>query len=139
MAQLENLRIPTKLKLSALWAATIFCYLYCDYFELYVPGKLQSMLDGRIEPLGAVTQSVLVGTSILMAIPSLMVALSVLLGPKTSRIANIVFGVFFTAIMCLLAYQAGWYFYKLFAVIEAILTATIVWIAWKWPEAQSAV
>jgi len=33
------------------------CFIYADYFELYVPGKLQGMLAGRMEPLGAVTQS----------------------------------------------------------------------------------
>ena len=41
------------MKLSALWASTMFCYIYCDYFELYVPGKLDGMLQGKIGPLGA--------------------------------------------------------------------------------------
>ena len=70
MSQLSDLTIHTKLKLSALWASTMFCYIYCDYFQLYVPGKLKSMLQGEMEPLGAVTQEILMGTSILMAIPS---------------------------------------------------------------------
>ena len=31
---------PTPLKLSALWASLMFCYVYGDYLGLYVPGKL---------------------------------------------------------------------------------------------------
>ncbi len=138
MSQLSDRTIHTKLKLSALWASTMFCYIYCDYFELYVPGKLAGMLQGEMGPLGAVTQGVLVGTSTLMAIPSLMVFLSVALPARYNRILNIVFGVFFTLVMALVTYAAGWYFYKFFAAIETVLTALVVWYAWRWPKAESA-
>ena len=37
---LEEYRAPTKVKLAALWASTMFCYVYGDYFGLYLPGKL---------------------------------------------------------------------------------------------------
>ena len=126
MSQLSDLTIHTKLKLSALWASTMFCYIYCDYFELYVPGKLESMLQGEMGALGAVTQEVLMGTSILMAIPSLMVFLSVALPARYNKILNIVFGTFFTLLMALLTYIVGWYFYKFFAAIETVLTALVV-------------
>jgi len=38
----------------------------------------------------------------------------------------------------LLTYAAAWYFYKFFAAIETVLTALVVWYAWKWPKAESA-
>ena len=41
--------------------------------------------------------------------------------------------------MALLAYLAEWYFYKFFAAIEAVLSALVVWHAWKWPKAENAV
>src|SRR5262245_897342 len=85
---LSDLPVHTKVKLAALWASTMFCYIYCDYFELYVPGKLDSMLQGKMGPLGAVTQEVLLGTAILMAIPSLMVFLSLALSARITRILN---------------------------------------------------
>ena len=44
---LEDVRVPTRYKLSAIWASVMFCYIYGDYFELYVPGKLQGMLAGK--------------------------------------------------------------------------------------------
>ena len=61
-AALEDVRVPTRYKLSAMWASVMFCYIYVDYFELYVPGKLQGMLDGKIVPLGPVTQGILLAT-----------------------------------------------------------------------------
>ncbi|HEX7679119.1 MAG TPA: hypothetical protein VF713_13395, partial [Thermoanaerobaculia bacterium] len=55
---LEDVRIDVKIKLSALWASVMFCYIYADYFGLYVPGALQKMLNGRMGPLGPTTQGV---------------------------------------------------------------------------------
>ena len=129
----EDLKVNTKIKLSGLWAATTFCYIYGDYFELYLPGKLTNMLQGKMPPLGAVTQGVLLGTSIMMAIPSLMVFLSLVFKPSINRWVNITFGMLFTAIMAL-AIQGTWSFYKLFGFVEIMLTLTIVWTSWKWPR-----
>lgn len=70
---LEDYKINIKIKLAARWVSTMLCYIYGDYFGLYRPGTLQSMLDGRMGPLGPTTQRVLVGTATLMAIPALMV------------------------------------------------------------------
>ncbi|MCH9829131.1 MAG: hypothetical protein K0U79_15490 [Gammaproteobacteria bacterium] len=139
MNQLIDSPIPTKLKLSALWASTMFCYIYCDYFELYTPEKLESMLQGNLGPLGSVSQGLLMGLSVMMAVPSLMVFLSVALPARYNKLLNIVFGAFFTLLMALLAYLAEWYFYKFFAAIEAVLSALVVWHAWKWPKAENAV
>ncbi len=138
MNQLINSPIPTKLKLSALWASTMFCYLYCDYFELYTPEKLESMLRGDLGPMGSVTQGVLIGLSVMMAIPSLMVFMSVALPARYNKLLNIVVGAFFTLLLAWLTYSAEWYFYKFFAGIETVLTALVVWYAWRWPKAISA-
>ena len=134
MSQLLDVQVDTKLKLSALWTSTMFCYIYCDYFELYVPGKLEGMLRGQFGPLGAVTQGVLIGTSVLLLVPSLMIFLCLALPARYNRILNIVVGALLTLLMALLAYGAGWYFYKGFAAIEAVLTAMVVGYAWTWPK-----
>lgn len=137
MATLDDPRIPTRLKLAALWTSTLFCYIYCDYFELYIPGKLQEMLASRFGPLGATSQGNLLGAAMVLAVASLMICVSVLAPASFSRWANIVFGALFTAMMALLAFVAGWYFYKSFAAIEALLTAGVVWQAWRWPRTPS--
>lgn len=137
MPQLKAFDIPTPLKLSAAWAATVLCYLYCDYFELYVPGKVQSMIEGD-GPFGPVSQLTLLGAGVLLLVPSTMVFLSVALRPRVSRLLNLIFGVIYTLIMVLLAVVVQWHFYRLFAVVEAALTTAIVVIAWRWPRVDAA-
>lgn len=130
---LERMPLPRPLQLSALWASVTFCYLYGDYFGLYVPGTVQNIIDGQMGPLGAVTQQLLVGTTLMLAIPSLLVVLSLVSAPRVSRWLNIVFGSMFTVIM-LLTMPGAWRFYQLLGVIEVGLTAWIVWAAWSWPR-----
>ncbi|MGH8075736.1 MAG: DUF6326 family protein [Lysobacter sp.] len=132
---LEDAKIPVKIKLSALWASVMFCYVYGDYFGLYKPGSLQEMLDGIMGPLGRTTQGVLLVTSVLMAIPSLMVFLSLALKANVSRWLNIVFGVVYTIVM-LITMPGAWHFYIFLGVIEVALTALIVWYAWHWPRRE---
>ncbi|WP_223653771.1 DUF6326 family protein [Hymenobacter psoromatis] len=123
--------VPTRLKLGALWASVLFLYSYGDYFELYAPGKLRAMLASQTA-LGPVSQNALLGMAALMAIPSLMVGLTLLLPARPNQWANIVLGILYTGIM-LLAIQDSWPFYKFFGVLEMALTLLISWIAWSWP------
>lgn len=44
---LENPKVNIKIKLASLWTSATFCYLYGDYFELYTPGKINSLLTGE--------------------------------------------------------------------------------------------
>lgn len=130
---LEDAKIQVKIKLSALWASLMLCFVYGDYFGLYVPGKLGNMIDGRMGPLGAVTQNVLVGTSIMMAIPALMVFLSLVMKPAISRWVNALLGLAYAAIM-VLTMPGAWRFYQLLGVVEILLCLAIVGFALKWPR-----
>ena len=135
---LDDIKIPVRMKLSSLWVSVVLCYIYGDYFELYVPGKLREMLEGRIGPLGPATQGVLVVTALLMAIPSVMVFLSVALRPNVSRLANIAFGAVYSVIMILVAIPSRWKFYQFLGVVEIALTLLIVWYAWTWPRRDAS-
>src|SRR5690242_5201620 len=130
---LEDAGIPVRLKLSALWTSVMFCYLYGDYFGLYQPGKLQGMLDGRMDPLGPTTQAVLVGTSLLMAVPGLMVFLSLVLAPAWCRWANILLGLSYTLIMAV-SMPGAWWFYLALGGSGWLLTLPTVGYAWRWPR-----
>ncbi|HET6330050.1 MAG TPA: DUF6326 family protein [Holophagaceae bacterium] len=134
MAALEDFKVNVRFKLSGLWASLTLCYLYGDYFGLFPPGALRSMLDGRMGPLGPTTQGVLLGTSALLAVPCVMVALSLLLTPRVNRVVNFVLGVVYTLVMAV-SMPGSWLFYQFFGVIEMALTLAIVWQAWKWPKA----
>lgn len=137
VAALEDVMIDVKIKLSALWASAMFCYIYGDYFGLFQPGELQTMLQGQMRPLGPVTQTVLLGTSFMMSIPSVMVFLSLVLRPTMNRRVNIIVGVIFTLIM-LGTMPGTWAFYIYLGSIEVVLTALIVWYAWTWPKQAAA-
>jgi Family of unknown function (DUF6326) len=132
---LRDRNIDVKIKLAALWASVMFCYIYADYFGLFVPGRLQRMLAGQIPPLGPVTQGVLVGTSALMAIPALMIFLSVALKASVNRWLNIIFGALYTAVIAITMW--GWMFFVFYGVIEMALTLLVVWYAWRWPREAS--
>jgi len=133
---LEDSKINVKMKLSALWASVMFCYIYADYFGLYVPGALQAMLNGQMRPLGPTTQVVLLSTSLMLAIPSVMIFLSVALQPVLNRRLNIVVGAVYTAIILITMW--GWAFYIFYGVVEIALTSLVVWYAWKWPKAPTS-
>jgi hypothetical protein len=131
---LDNPQVNIKIKLASLWAAATFCYLYGDYFELYTPDKIDSLITGA-NNLDSPTM--LLMASIVLAIPSIMVAGSILLEAKINRILNIIFGTLFTLMMVFIGISSTneWYlFYVLLAFLESILTALIVWYAWKWPK-----
>ena len=130
----EDFKVNTKILLSSLWASVTLCYLYGDYFELYVPQKTaglvsgQNLLDSPVKLLTA---------AVMLAIPAVMVALSIILKPRVNRVLNIIFGTMFTAIMVLIAVTSftPWKaFYVFLALLESVLTSLIVWYAWKWPR-----
>ena len=130
----ENPKINIKLQLSALWTSLMAFYIYGDYFELYVPGKIEKLIavEAKLE-----SPVLLLTASILIAIPALMIALSLLLKPQINRLLNIIFGVMLTLIVILVGSfsVSEWYsFYVLYSVLEAIIAISIVWIAWKWPK-----
>lgn len=131
-AAFEDIRVPVRYKLVALWSSVVFLYMYGDYFELYQPGKLQAMIAGKTG-LGPVTQTSLMGMAAMMAVPSLMVILSLVLPATVNRWVNIILGTVYAAIM-VLAVQGSWHFYTFYGWIEIALSLSIAWCAWTWPK-----
>ncbi|WP_033958924.1 DUF6326 family protein [Psychroserpens jangbogonensis] len=131
---LENSKVNIKIKLAALWTSVTLCYLYGDYFELYTPDKVNSLITGE-NNLDSPTKLLI--ASMILAISSVMVAASIILKPKLNRILNIIFGTLFTLMMIIIGVYSTneWYlFYVFLAFLESIITALIVWYAWKWPK-----
>lgn len=133
-AELEDVRIPVRLKLSLAWAALMFFYIYGDYFGLYVPGQLRGMLAGQ-GPTGPVSEGGLAIVAVLTVLPGLMVFLSIMLPPRVSRWVNFAMGLLYTLIVLatLVAFRP-WLFYLIYSLIEMALTLWIAWYAWSWPN-----
>ena len=69
----------------------LFVFAYVDIFGFYRVDVLDAALDGRVATTDLkVDQFFLTGTLIYIAVPILMVVLSLLLKPRVNRIVNIV-------------------------------------------------
>jgi hypothetical protein len=73
---LEEYRAPAKVKLAALWASAMICFIY------------------GIGLLGHATPDVLTATSLMMAVPSLMAAVPLFLPARICRWTCIVLSLF---------------------------------------------
>lgn len=132
--KLVDLKINIKIKLSLLWVTLMLFYIYADILGFYSPGVIEKVVLGEIEGI-TISEGFLLGMAIWMAIPSVMVILSLTMKAKANRLLNIIAG--FVSIFAL----AATFFvgeisarYTFQAVIEAVLIASIVWNAWTWPK-----
>lgn len=134
-SKLEDVTISIKLKLAMLWTSLMFLIIYLDYFHLYMPGKIQDILKGRVFVFD-ISQGFLVVALVLIATPALMIFLSVALPAKINRWINIITAA--VNIPCILFNLAGeaWVHMVTGAVIQVILLSLIIRYAWKWPCTQ---
>ena len=130
-AEMEDVKTHVKMKLSALWVAMMLLYIYADILSLFRPGQVEEMIEGRMGPF-PVTQGSLLTATILMAIPAVMVFLSLTMKPKVNRWVNITLGVLYTLVNVSNLIGETWAYYIFFGIVEIGLTLLIVWYAWKW-------
>lgn len=130
---LEELRIPTQLKLAGLWATVMFMYIYVDIIGFFSPGVIEDILVGKVYVFD-ITQTWMLLSVMLMTIPSLMVFLSLVLPAKANRYANIGLGAIYIFIAMGTAAGEINAYYIFGSAVEVVLLIMIVWIAWKWPR-----
>lgn len=128
--------VSVRVKLAALWVAVMCCYIYGDIFSLFLPSRLQNLLNGQ-SGVGATTPTALLSFAVLMSIPALTIYFTVALKAAFSRWLNIAAGTFFTGIMILIGISTvseSMMFYTYLAAVEVLLTSLIVIHAWRWPR-----
>ncbi len=128
------MKVNVKVKLALLWIALMFFYIYNDVFSFWQPGHVAELIEGQLEGV-VFTQEILFGAAILMALPSIMVFLSLTLKAKLNRLVNIIVGIFHIIVLVGSLFVGGgiWAYYALYMVFEAVFIVLIVWTAWKWP------
>ncbi len=134
-ARLEEFRPPAKLKLAAMWTSLMFLYVYGDYFNMYSPGKLEKMAAGDVGPVNAADEVGMLAISMMMVIPALMIALSILLPAALSKWLNVLFGLVYAAILALTLPGAP-LFYLVYGAIEIPLSLLIVLTALAWSKTK---
>jgi hypothetical protein len=133
----EDAHISVKIKLSAFWVALMLLYIYADILGFYTPGVIEKVVSGKVGGV-QITEGFLFVMAIWMAIPSVMVFLSLTLKAKANRLVNIVIGVISMVVLGA-TFFAGEVSsrYAFQAIVEGVLIASIVWHAWKWPRQHS--
>jgi hypothetical protein len=133
---LEDPRMPVRAKLAAAWTSFMFLYIYVDYFHLYKPGAIDQIRGGVIFELD-ISPTVLTIFLAVIAIPALMVMLSMTLPARVNRATNLVVASLYIPVSLFNAVGESWswsYFYGLSIGIEVLLLAFILRSAWTWPR-----
>lgn len=131
--RLEDVQVPVRLKLSALWVSAMFLYVYVDILAFYEPGTIDDILVGRVWEFD-ISQAWALGALVLMTIPILMVVLSLALPARMARWTNVVVASVFVLVSIGNAVGETWAFYWFGAAVEAVLLLMIIWYAWTWPR-----
>ncbi len=135
---LEDLRLPVQAKLAAAWTSVMFLYIYVDYFALYKPGFLDDLLAGIVHEFDLGPTFVAMALT-LMAVPSLMILLSVALPARANRTVNLVVAALFIPVTVFNAAGEPWsyaYFYGFSIGLELLLLAFVLHSAWTWPRSR---
>ena len=134
---LEGLRMPVQAKLAAAWTSFMFLYVYVDILAFYKPGVVDDILAGVVWEFD-ITQIWAITALTLLAVPILMVVLSMALPARANRITNLIVAsvqVPFAAFNAFGEVGGPWmYFYVLGVALELIVLAFILRSAWTWPR-----
>ena len=123
--------------LSALWVARMLSSLQGDTMRLSNPEVLKEFVAGTTKV--PITDAMLLGFSVILAVPILMSFLSLTLKYPTVRWANLIIGTFF--VLFELYFLISFYLqdpaYEMFWGIAYLSFALlVVWYAWKWPKEE---
>lgn len=112
--------------LSFLWVAVVLCYLYGDMFSVMAGHFKLGEIDGK--PL---TEKMVLIMAIIMVIPILMIALTLMLDYSISRWANIIVASVFVLFNILSI--RGYPIYEKFTLFVSMgFNVVTVFYAWNW-------
>jgi len=127
--------INPRFKIAALWASMMFVFAYVDLFSMFRADIRADIEAGKMFAF-TIGQGFLLGVTLYIALPSLMVFLSLVLPVKLTRLTNIVLPVIY-GITIVGGAVGEWNYYILGSAIEAALLAGIAYYAWTWPKASA--
>lgn len=134
---LDDSRLSVRAKLVAAWTSVMFLYAYVDILGFFVPGKIDDIVVGVVFEFD-ISQTLMTTFLVLMAVPILMVVLSAMLPARASRLTNLVVASAQVPFAMFNAVGESWtYYYWLAVVLEVVLLAVILRLAWTWPRVAS--
>jgi hypothetical protein len=123
-------RIDVRIRMSALWAATMFLFAYVDLFSLYRADMRQALDEGRVAAFD-VGQPFLLGVTLYVMVPSLMIYLTLVMPRRVNRVVTIVVAAVYAVTIAGSAI-GEWGYFVLGSAVEVVLLAIVIHHAWTW-------
>jgi hypothetical protein len=124
--------VDTRLKIAALWIATLFIFAYVDLFSLYRPDVRADLEAGRLSAFD-VSQTFLFFTTLYIIFPSLMIYLTLVMPRGVNRVLNVALAAVY-AVTIVGSAVGEWGYFVLGSAAEAVLLGVVVYHAWTWRE-----
>lgn len=140
MNRLDTPVIPVPAKLAAAWTSLMFLIIYIDYFHLYQPGEIDEIRSGRIFAF-EISGGLMSAFFLVIAIPAVMILLSMTLPPRANRLTNLIAASLYIAICAFNAAGATAdyaLYYALTIGVEVVIMLFILRAAWRWPRTTKA-
>jgi hypothetical protein len=131
---LEDLRMQAKL--AAAWTSLMFFIIYIDYFHLYQPGEIDDIRSGVIFKFD-ISGNLMSIFFVIIAIPTLMIMLSMTLPARMNRVTNLVVASLYSPLLILnfMGAPSDYAFYYALTIgVEVLIVAFILRSAWTWPR-----
>ena len=123
-------QVDVRIRMAALWATTMMIFAYVDLFSLFRPDFRAALDQGKVFVFD-VGQPFLLGATIYVIIPSLMIYLSLVMPRRLNRIVNIsLAGIY--AITIVGGAIGEWNYYVLGSAVEFVLLALVIRHSWTW-------
>lgn len=136
---LDNPPTSVQAKLAAAWTSLMFLVIYIDYYHLYQPGEIDLIRSGVIFEFD-ISGTLMSIFFVIIAIPALMVMLSMTLPARVNRATNLaVASLYIPAVgMNFLGSLPDYAFYYALTIgIEVLILSFILRSAWKWPRTSA--
>ena len=133
-SRLEDLRMQAKL--AAAWTSLMFFIIYIDYFHLYQPGEIDDIRSGVIFKFD-ISGNLMSIFFVIIAIPTLMIMLSMTLPARMNRVTNLVVASLYSPLLILnfMGAPSDYAFYYALTIgVEVLIVAVILRSAWTWPR-----
>ncbi len=134
--RLDNPPISVQAKLAAAWTSLMFLVIYIDYYHLYQPGEIDLIRGGVIFAFD-ISGTLMSIFFVIIAIPALMIMLSMTLPARANRATNLVVASLYIPVMVFNAAGASWdyaVYYALTIGVEVLILAFILRAASTWPR-----
>ena len=128
--------IPVQAKIAAAWTSFMFLYAYVDILNFFKPGVVDDIQDGVVFEFD-ISSTLLTAMLVSVAVPALMVMLSITLPARANRATNLAVAALYIPYSLFNAAGESWdwaFFYGISIGIEVLLLAFILRSAWAWPR-----